>query len=186
MNDRPDPVVVRLDEQFAAWTGTATPEIVGLIATLFGAEGDTRTRSLFDWQYLEHLGGAHVCIAYTDRGLFAEPAALYAAFPTRFQLNGHSSIAYQSFDTLTVAAFRGRGLFVRLADLPTGRLRIAVQVSYMEFPMETLSVASSVVLAGQNLTHYQCLSAPSVCGICARAWAFDDQNLWQRQAIVTC
>ena len=117
MNDRPDPVVVRLDEQFAAWTGTATPEIVGLIATLFGAEGDTRTRSLFDWQYLEHLGGAHVCIAYTDRGLFAEPAALYAAFPTRFQLNGHSSIAYQSFDTLTVAAFRGRGLFVRLADL---------------------------------------------------------------------
>lgn len=111
------PMIVHLDDEFDAWTGTATPEIVSLIAGMFAAQGETRSAELLRWQYLSHLGGAHVCIAHTKAGLHAEPAALYAAFPTRFQVDGRAVTAYQSFDTLTAAGFRGRGLFVRLAEL---------------------------------------------------------------------
>lgn len=84
---------------------------------MFAEHGENRSPELFRWQYLEHLSGAEVCIAHTEAGLFVEPAAVYAAFPTRFRLNGMTHIAYQSFDTLTVAQFRGQGLFVRLAEI---------------------------------------------------------------------
>lgn len=114
---RLEPATIRLDDDFDVWTGTATPEIVELIAQMFAKHGEIRSNELLHWQYLSHLGGAHVCIAHTKAGLFAEPAALYAAFPTRFQLNDQPMLAYQSFDTLTAAGFRGRGLFVRLAEL---------------------------------------------------------------------
>lgn len=112
-----EPATVRLDEKFSAWTGTATPEIVDLIGRMFVEQGEVRSSQLLQWQYRSHLGGAHVCIAHTEAGLFSEPAALYAAFPTRFQVNGRQTTAYQSFDTLTGAAYRGRGLFVSLARL---------------------------------------------------------------------
>ena len=112
-----EPVTVRLDDEFHAWTGTATPEVVSLIGRMFAEQGETRSAELLAWQYLSHLGGAHVCIAHTKAGLHEGPAALYAAFPTPFQVDGRAVTAYQSFDTLTVAAFRGRGLFVRLAEL---------------------------------------------------------------------
>lgn len=117
-----EPVTVRLDDEFDAWTGTATPEVVSLIGRMFAEQGETRSAELLAWQYLSHLGGAHVCIAHTRAGLHAGPAALYAAFPTPFQVDGRAVAAYQSFDTLTAAGFRGRGLFVRLAELAYRRL----------------------------------------------------------------
>jgi hypothetical protein len=89
---------------------------------MFADHGENRSPELIQWQYLEHLSGAEVCIAHTEAGLFVEPAAVYAAFPTRFRLNGMTHIAYQSFDTLTGAQFRGQGLFVRLAEILYQRL----------------------------------------------------------------
>jgi hypothetical protein len=84
---------------------------------MFIEHGENRSPELIRWQYLEHLSGAEVCIAHTEAGLFVEPAAVYATFPSRFRLNGITQIAYQSFDTLTGAQFRGQGLFVRLAEI---------------------------------------------------------------------
>jgi GNAT superfamily N-acetyltransferase len=109
--------IVQLDDEIEVWTGTATEETIEIIGRMFAAQGERRSPELLRWQYLEHLGGAHVCIAHTKAGLSAEPVALYAAFPTRFQLRGREVVAYQSFDTLTSLAFRGRGLFVRLAEV---------------------------------------------------------------------
>jgi GNAT superfamily N-acetyltransferase len=83
---------------------------------MFAANGEERTRELLEWQYRSHLSGAHLCIAHTRAGLFEQPVAMYTAFPTRFRTPSGDGIAYQSFDTLTLKQFRGRGLFVRLAE----------------------------------------------------------------------
>jgi GNAT superfamily N-acetyltransferase len=112
----------RIDDQFHVWSGPANSDIVELIGQMFAGEGEHRSRELLHWQYLEHLSGAEVCIAHTEAGLFEEPAALYAAFPTRFRTSGRVATCYQSFDTLTVKKYRGRGLFTRLAEILYSRL----------------------------------------------------------------
>ena len=112
----------RIADNFYVWSGRANPEVVQLIGQLFADEGEQRSKELLHWQYLDHLSGAEVCIAHTAAGLFEEPAALYAAFPTRFRIAGRDETCFQSFDTLTVKRFRGRGLFTQLAELLYGRL----------------------------------------------------------------
>lgn len=113
---------LQIDDNFYVWSGPANPDIVELIGRMFADEGDHRSKELLHWQYLEHLSGTEVCLAHTEAGLFEEPAALYAAFPTLFRLSGRVVTCYQSFDTLTVRKFRGRGLFTRLAEMLYGRL----------------------------------------------------------------
>ena len=113
---------VQLDDNFHVWSGPVNSDIVELIGQMFAHEGEHRSKELLHWQYLEHLSGAEVCIAHTAAGLFEQPAALYAAFPTRFRVSGRVEMCYQSFDTLTASEFRGRGLFTRLAEMLYGRL----------------------------------------------------------------
>lgn len=79
---------VRLDGNFQVWSGPANSDIVELIGQMFAHEGEHRSKELLHWQYLEHLSGAEMCIAHTAAGLFEQPAALYAAFPTRFRVSG--------------------------------------------------------------------------------------------------
>lgn len=83
---------------------------------MFESNGEQREMSLLQWQYMSHLAGAQVCIAHTDRGLLEQPAALYTAFPVRFRHANRVGTSFQSFDTLTVSRYRGKALFVRLAD----------------------------------------------------------------------
>lgn len=90
---------------------------------MFVDHGENRSAELLEWQYLRHLTGAEVCIAHTSAGLFEGPAALYAAFPTMLSVGGQKMVGFQSFDTLTCEPFRGRGLFVALAELLYERLR---------------------------------------------------------------
>lgn len=112
----------QIDDEFYVWSGSANSDIVELIGLMFADEGEHRSKELLRWQYLEHLSGAEVCIAHTKAGLFEEPAALYAAFPTRFHVFDRVATCYQSFDTLTAKKYRGRGLFPRLAEILYGRL----------------------------------------------------------------
>ena len=112
-----DPQITELDDQLSVWSGIATPETVETVAMMFGIEDQHRSRALLNWQYLEHLGGAFVSIAFTRQGLKRGAAGMYAAFPVRFRIQGRSILAYQSFDTLTLTEHRGQGLFVRLAEL---------------------------------------------------------------------
>lgn len=98
------------------WTGKCDEAVLGVIQGMFESNGEFREKSLLRWQYNGLLGGARVCIAHTDKGLFEEPVALYTVFPTRFRVGGKTGVSFQSFDTLTMSRYRGKGLFVRLAE----------------------------------------------------------------------
>jgi GNAT superfamily N-acetyltransferase len=113
----------RLNDELLVWRGTANREVVNLIQRMFAEQGENRSTELLEWQYLRHLTGAEVCIAHTSAGLFEEPVALYAAFPTVLAVDGQRTVGFQSFDTLTSEPFRGRGLFVTLAEFLYERLR---------------------------------------------------------------
>jgi len=104
-----------MTEGVEIWNGRSTPEIIDVAQSMFRLQGEERDRELFDWQYAGPLGGAYVALAHDQRGPLLGPVALYAAFPNRFLVHGIEVIGVQSFDTLTVAEFRGRGLFVELA-----------------------------------------------------------------------
>jgi len=75
----------QIDDVFYVWSGPAHSDIVELIGQVFADEGEYRSKEPLHWQYLEHLSGAEVCISHKKAGLSYEPAALYAALPTRFQ-----------------------------------------------------------------------------------------------------
>jgi len=102
----------------------ASEEVVGQVSALFSAEDDPRERDLFDWQYLGPEGGAYVGLAYPDGDRTALPAALYPTFPVPMRVRGCGVIATQSFDTLTGAAHRGQGLFVKLGLAVYEQLRL--------------------------------------------------------------
>jgi GNAT superfamily N-acetyltransferase len=85
------------------------------VARAFELVGDPRDQELLYWQYLKPPGGAYLAVAHDDRGLVDGVAAIYAAFPTIAFDGSSESVFIQSFDTLTLPAYRGRGLMDALA-----------------------------------------------------------------------
>lgn len=98
------------------WVGRATPEVVSAVARAFEAEGDGRARHLFDWQYLNPGQEAFVALAHVSSAPFEDVVASYTSFPVPFQIGQTEVGAIQSIDTLTLAAYRGRGLLQRLGE----------------------------------------------------------------------
>jgi len=103
-------------EGIEIWNGRSNTQIIDVVQSMFRLQGEERDRELFDWQYAGPLGGAYVSLAHDQRGPLLGPVALYAAFPNRFLVHGIEVIGVQTFDVLTVAEFRGRGIFVGLAN----------------------------------------------------------------------
>ena len=99
----------------------ATERDFDLFAACFAANGAERSRQALTWQYRDNPVGqlwAHLAIAEaaTGSGKVAERiAAVYATLPVHVRVGGERRVALQSLDTLTDSAFRGRGLFVKLA-----------------------------------------------------------------------
>ncbi|WP_249755671.1 GNAT family N-acetyltransferase [Microvenator marinus] len=80
---------------------------------LFSKNGWERSREELEWQFLNNpLSETWINAAESSDSL----AAIYAALPNRFQLFEQESVCLQSLDTLTDEAFRGQGLFVKLAS----------------------------------------------------------------------
>lgn len=94
-----------------------------LFKRAFESHGSARSLELLRWQYLEPPAGK----VFVDLAVVpgAEPrlAAVYATFPVVMRANGAQVVGVQSLDTLTDEAFRGKGLFVRMASALYSRAR---------------------------------------------------------------
>jgi GNAT superfamily N-acetyltransferase len=106
-----------MTDDLEIWFGRPNPDIVRGVARMFELADDPKDTELLNWQYLQHLGGPYLAIAHDGSGPVDGGGAMYAAFPTRFRVGGFTHTVVQSFDTLTLPAYRGKGLFVRLADV---------------------------------------------------------------------
>lgn len=74
-----------------------------------------RTQESLEWQYLRNTTDKlFVDVALSPRG--EKLAAIYASLPGWMRIRGERRLVLQSLDTLTDAEFRGRGLFVALAQ----------------------------------------------------------------------
>lgn len=105
-----------MGEELEIWTGRADAEIVGAVRRMFSLADDPKDPDSADWQYRTHLGGAYLAIAHDGSGPVAGGGAMYAAFPVKFRIDGRTATVIQSFDTLTLPDYRGRGLFGQLAQ----------------------------------------------------------------------
>ena len=106
-----------MTDDLEIWFGRPNPDIVRSVARMFELADDPKDADLLNWQYLEHLGGPYLAIAHDGSGPVDGGGAMYAAFPTQFRVDGSTRTVIQSFDTLTLPDYRGRGLFVRLAEV---------------------------------------------------------------------
>lgn len=93
----------------------ATADACDTVMRLFAEVDDPKPHGLCEWQYLRPGAPAYVAFAHDERGPIHGAVAMYAAAPVPVRVNGSAASAIQSFDTLTLPEFRGRGLFTTLA-----------------------------------------------------------------------
>src|SRR4051812_36529788 len=79
----------------------------------FAANGSPRTESHLSWQYVEPPAGK-LFVEVAEDEKTGSLAGIYAVFPSAMKLGPSRVLGAQSLDTLTDAAYRGRGLFVQL------------------------------------------------------------------------
>ncbi|OYU45119.1 MAG: hypothetical protein CFE44_09185 [Burkholderiales bacterium PBB4] len=116
------------------WVNSAT-DFQEFVA-FFSEFGGHRTARHIEWQYLEPPVDtqAKVLLAI-DSALPARPIkAVYASFSSRFMVNGKTTVAAQSLDTLTAPAYRGKGLFFELAKSVNAELERSGQALIYGFP----------------------------------------------------
>lgn len=100
----------------------------------FEAEGTFKSEQHLQWQYIKSARGYPplAALGVVDDGeREPEITAIYAVFLVRFLVNGEKVLGAQSLDTLTVAKFRGQGLFNKLAKIVYSRAEeVGVQLIY--------------------------------------------------------
>lgn len=106
-----------------------------LFQECFERNGFPRDLSLYRWQYLENPTGKLFVEFASDRPPeHDELAAIYAVMPVRFRAGGDRCLAVQSLDTMTDSRYRGRGLFVRMAQQTFKRCQDAGVALVYGFP----------------------------------------------------
>jgi GNAT superfamily N-acetyltransferase len=86
-----------------------------LFRRCFERNGTSRTNEALEWQYRDNpTRELFVNVAYDEPS--ARFAAIYASLPVFARIDGQKRLALQSLDTLTDRDFRGKGLFVQLAQ----------------------------------------------------------------------
>jgi len=82
----------------------------------FAANGASKLMDVLVWQYLDNPGGDPLVDFSVNRnGEREEVAGIYAVFPVTMRAGGRTVPAAQSIDTITMPAYRGRGIFTTLA-----------------------------------------------------------------------
>ncbi|MDH5493683.1 MAG: GNAT family N-acetyltransferase [Myxococcales bacterium] len=101
----------------------ATEQDASSFGACFAAEGQARALEAIRWQYLENPAAAPIVHFAVDPTGEAEAeagegsiAGIYAVQMVRMRVDGELRLAAQSVDTLVGSAYRGQGLFVRLAE----------------------------------------------------------------------
>lgn len=94
---------------------TRDPGDLARFGECFTRNGSPRRPESVAWQYAANpTGQLFVDFALPPAG---DPlAAIYATLPVRLRIAGRVELGVQSVDTITDAAYRGRGLFLRLAN----------------------------------------------------------------------
>ena len=104
---------------------------VDLFAACFARNSTPKRREMLEWQYLKNpTKNIFVDFAVANERL----AAIYATLPARVRVAGHVALAVQSVDTITDVDFRGRGLFLRLAESTYARAQAAGAQLVYGFP----------------------------------------------------
>lgn len=94
-----------------------TEEDLALLKACFDSNASPRSLPAFRWQYFDNPAERLFVDFSADRSSAEERiAAVYAVLPVWAKVFGRRVLAAQSLDTMTDAAYRGRGLFVKLAD----------------------------------------------------------------------
>lgn len=98
----------------------------------FASNGAPKRSEALRWQYLDNPTGqlfVDFALSPTD-----ELAAIYATLPVRVRLGDTVELAVQSVDTITDAAYRGKGLFLTLAKQTYARAAAAGAALVYGFP----------------------------------------------------
>ena len=119
-----------LDElEFRAMEPTASD--LQLFHDCFVANGSPRSIEMLRWQYLAPPGGELLVDLAITRTPDKRLAAIYAVFPVYMRAAGKRILAVQSLNTLTDAAYRGKGLFVSMAtNLYARSVKLGAQIVY--------------------------------------------------------
>ena len=88
---------------------------LALFQATFERSGSPRTLEHLRWQYLNNpTDRINVEFALTNDG--SKVAAIYSVMPVNLKIGQEVAIGCQSLDTLTDVEFRGKGLFVKMAN----------------------------------------------------------------------
>jgi GNAT superfamily N-acetyltransferase len=94
-----------------------TDDDLARLKRCFDNNGSPRPLSAFQWQYFDNPVGKLIVDFSIDEAQAPDRvAAVYAVAPVRVRVFGRLGVAAQSLDTITDSAYRGRGLFVSLAE----------------------------------------------------------------------
>lgn len=110
-----------------------TPEDVGLYKDLFDRNGSGRSLAHLQWQFIANPTG-RLNVEFAQAEGSDRLAAIYATMPVDMLIQGKVHAACQSLDTLTDAAFRGRGLFVKMARSAFERAEVEGDACVYGFP----------------------------------------------------
>ncbi len=89
---------------------------LALFKATFERNGSPRTLQHLRWQYLQNPTGKLYVELAIPEGEAAHAAAIYSVMPVTFRISGREVLGAQSLDTLTDVEFRGKGLFVKMAQ----------------------------------------------------------------------
>jgi hypothetical protein len=146
-----------------------------LFAACFNRNGSPRTADALRWQYVENpTGDMYVDLAVAGDSI----AAIYATLPVRVRLDGRVRVALQSLDTLTDAAFRGKGLFVKLARATFTRATDARVGFVYGFPNGSSAPGFFGKLGWTKLDPVPFLIRPLRTGYVAKRLKLDERLPW--------
>lgn len=90
------------------------PETLDAYKTCFVKNGITKQTEIIKWQFFNNGLKNYVSIEF-DHNL-KRTAAIYATSSVNFKINDKIAIGSQSLDTITDVNYRGKGLFIKLAN----------------------------------------------------------------------
>lgn len=99
----------------------STQADLDLFKATFDRNGSARTIEHLTWQYVRNPTGKLFVELALPVGDTSRAAAVYSVMPVFVRLNGQVLLGAQSLDTLTDAEFRGKGLFVKMAQNVFGK-----------------------------------------------------------------
>lgn len=94
-----------------------TPEDLKRFQACFNCNGGDKNLASLRWQYFDNpVKKLYVDFEVEEIGQEERLAAIYAVFPVWFKIGSRQAIACQSIDTMTDSRYRGKGLFIKLAQ----------------------------------------------------------------------